>query len=119
MVLAYWQAMNSNDFAAASLWLAEDFRNIAPQSAEVICGRDNFVAVNANYPANGRWVFVVNTVVQEAQRVVTDVSISDGVVSARAITFHTVANDLIVEQTEYWPDDYPAPAWRREWVELL
>ena len=118
VVLQFWQAMRGNDFDAAAQWLAEDFENYAPQSSEVIVGRANFAAVNANYPAAGRWQFDVNTIVAEGDQVVTDVAITDGVVAARAITFHTVVDGLISRQTEFWPDDYAAPAWRAAWVRI-
>ena len=50
---------------------------------------------------------------------VSEVQITDGVVHARAITFHRVEGDRIVQQTEYWPEQYEAPAWRRPWVSKL
>ncbi len=118
VVQSFWLAMQSNDFANAAKWLSDDFENYAPQSGEVIRGRANFASVNTHYPANGRWEFRINNLVAEGDQVVTDVSITDGTVAARAITFHQVANGQITGQTEYWPDDYPPPAWRAAWVSL-
>jgi len=118
VVIAFWDAMKSNDFNRASLWLTEDFQGVWPQSSELIIGRKNFTAINENYPANGKWLFEINSIVTENNTVVTDVSISDGVVTARAITFHTVNNGLISKQVEYWPDDYEAPSWRSRWVKI-
>lgn len=118
VVLSFWKAMETNDFERASQWLSADFENYSPQSAELIRGRGNFAAVNTNYPTDGRWLFAINSMVAEGNQVVTDVSVTDGTVKARAITFHTVENDLISKQREYWPDDYPAPEWRRQWVEI-
>ncbi|GAM66862.1 hypothetical protein JCM19236_3192 [Vibrio sp. JCM 19236] len=51
VVLAYWQAMQSNDFAKASEWLSPDFECYWPQSKELILGRDKFIALNSSYPA--------------------------------------------------------------------
>ncbi|MDN3681305.1 nuclear transport factor 2 family protein [Vibrio tapetis subsp. quintayensis] len=116
VVLAFWQEMQSNDFEKASLWLSEDFEGIWPQSNERVLGRDNFTAINTQYPANGRWHFQINSVVCEMAQVVTDVSITDGVQKARAITFHTVSGGRICKQIEFWPDDYDAPEWRAKWV---
>lgn len=118
-VLAYWEAMRSNDFSHAATWLSEDYVLDWPQSAERIIGRANFAAVNQAYPANGRWHFTLNAIVAESAQIVTDVSITDGSVKARAITFHTVENGLITKQVEFWPDDYPAPEWRHQWVESI
>lgn len=60
----------------------------------------------------------INSIVSDGNQVVTDVSITDGSLKAKAITFHTIENGLISKQTEYWPDDYPAPDWRKPWVTI-
>lgn len=119
VVEKFWETMGTNDFYKASEWLAEGFEGIWPQSSERIVGRDNFGAVNTGYPAHGTWSFQINAIVAEGDQVVTDVSITDGVQKARAITFHTVVDGLIQKQVEFWPDDYPAPEWRAQWVEIL
>ncbi len=50
VVLSFWNAMKTNDFAKASEWLSLDFEGFWPQSGELILGRENFVAINAHYP---------------------------------------------------------------------
>ncbi|MCF9448074.1 hypothetical protein J8A97_24345 [Vibrio parahaemolyticus] len=62
VVLAFWDAMKTNDFAKASEWLSPDFEGFWPQSGELIVGRDNFTAINTYYPANGIWEFVVHSI---------------------------------------------------------
>ena len=119
VVLAFWDTMGTNDFHQASAWVTADFECLWPQSAERIVGRHNFAELNAHYPATGRWLFHLNAIVAEDDQVVTDVSITDGVQQARAITFHTVRDGLICKQVEFWPDPYPAPAWRAQWVERV
>jgi len=119
VVIAFWKALESNDFYKASEWLSEDFECYWPQSSELIVGRKNFAEINTHYPANGTWIFHINSVISEGNRVVTDVNVTDGTVSARAITFHTVENELITSQTEFWPEDYEAPEWRRQWVRIV
>jgi hypothetical protein len=109
--------MQTNDFGAASFLLDDAFELHWPQSCEVVRGRVNFAAINTHYPAQGRWHFSVNKLLAEGDEVVSDVSVTDGVTKARAITFSTVRGGLIVKQTEFWPDPYEAPAWRRAWTE--
>ena len=115
--MAFWAAMQTNDFDAASELLAEDYELYWPQSSERIIGRANFAAVNTHYPAHGLWRFTVHKILAEGDEVVSEVSVTDGEVVATAITFSTVKGGLIRKQLEYWPDPFEAPAWRREWVE--
>lgn len=119
IVKAYWKAMESNDFAKAAEWLSEDYECLWPQTSELVRGREDFIAVNKNYPAAGLWTFTLNSILTEGNRVVTDVTISDGSMTTRAITFHTVKDGLIIKQVEYWPDDYEAPEWRAQWVTIV
>jgi hypothetical protein len=79
------------------------------QSKEQIRGRANFVAMNEENPASGRWIFTFNRIVGNETEVVCDVSIADGVQRARAITFSTVDNRRITSQVEFWPEVYAAP----------
>lgn len=119
VVIAFWKAIESNDFYRAGEWLSEDFECFWPQSSELIMGRVNFALINTNYPANGTWKYHINSIVCEDNHVVSDVDVTDGSVSARAITFHTVKNDLITRQTEFWPENFEAPEWRRQWVRIV
>ncbi len=119
VVIAFWKAAESNDFYKASELLSEDFECYWPQSSELIVGRKNFAEINTNYPVNDTWKFHINSVISEGNHVVTDVNVTDGTVSARAITFHTVENEFITKQTEFWPENYEAPEWRRQWVKIV
>ena len=119
VVKHFWQLMASNDFESVGAVLSDDFVLEWPQSRERIRGRDNFAAMNRNYPAHGMWRFTVNRVFGDESRVVSDVSITDGVQHARAISFFTVKRGLITHLHEFWPDDYPAPANRAQWVENI
>ena len=111
----FWQPLNTNDFRAVDTLLAGNYRLEHPQSGEAVRGRDNFVAVNQKYPANGPWRFTVHRIVAE---VVSDVSVTAGLVEARAITFSAVENEhtnILVKQLEFRPDPFEAP-WRCAWV---
>ncbi len=116
IVERFWAAMQTNDFKAASEFLHADYLLAWPQSGERVRGRDNFVAINATYPAHGRWKFTINQLLAEGDQVVSDVSVTDGVIQARVITFSTVQAGKILRQIEFWPDPFEAPAWRAQWV---
>lgn len=109
--------MNGNDFASVARdYLAGDIRILWPQSREVIEGRAAFAALNAAYPATGCWRFHLRDLLSQGGRVCSVTEITDGTQEARAITFHDIREGLIARQVEYWPDPYPAPAWRAAWV---
>lgn len=124
VVERFWELMRGNDFTAVGEVLADGFVCEWPQSAELIRGRHNFAAVNAEYPTQGRWTFDVVRLVEGADgegvsTVVTDTIISDGAVTVRAVSFFTVEGSLITHLREYWPAHYPAPANRAHLVEPL
>ncbi len=107
VVERFWAAMSSNDFRGAGDLLHDEYLLEWPQSGERIRGRENFVAINEQYPAAGRWQFEVHRIVAESEWVVTDVSVTDGVLAGRTITFSAVRDGRIVRQIEYWPDPFP------------
>lgn len=119
VIKSFWQAMGTNDFSSAAQLLSEDFTCFWPQSHELIEGRDNFIKINSNYPAHGEWKFKIISLIAEGDQVVSEVEVTDGVIHGRAITFHRVVAGLIKKQVEFWPDDFAAPEWRRQWVKLV
>ncbi len=118
-VRVFYERMNTNDFQSVGQMLSDDYVLEWPQSKERIRGRDNFVAVNEEYPANGRWLFTVNRIVGNETEAVSDVSITDSLQVARAITFTTVREGKIIKQIEYWPDNCEAPENRKHLVEVM
>ncbi len=118
-VKEFYRRMNTNDFRSAGQLFSDDYVLEWPQSKERIRGRDNFAAVNEEYPAYGRWTFTVNQIVGNESEAVSDVSITDGTQAVRAITFTTIREGKIVKQIEYWPENYEAPENRKHLVELM
>ncbi len=119
VVEGFWAAMQTNNFKAAGDFLDDEYVLEWPQSGERIRGRTNFVAVNEHYPAHGRWEFRIHQILAEGNEVVSDVSVTDGAITGRAITFTTVRDGKILHQTEFWPDPFEPATWRAEWVEKL
>ena len=112
----FWRTMETNDFYAAAQLLHDDYILEWPQSGERILGRDNFAAINANYPAAGKWHFDINHILAEGDMVVTDVTVTDGKRIDHAITFSTLRDGKIWRQVEFWPGPFEAPEWRAQWV---
>ena len=115
----FWGTMQTNDFKAAGELLHEDFVLDWPQSGERIRGRENFVSINQNYPAHGRWEFTVHRIIAEGDQVASDVDVTDGAIRGRVITFSTIRDGKIWRQTEFWPDPFEPAPWRTAWVERI
>lgn len=113
----FWEVMRTNDFYAAAELFHDEFILEWPQSGERIRERENFAALNTAFPAEGKWRFTINQIIAEGEVVVTDVTVSDGKRTDRAITFSTIKDGKIWKQVEFWPEPFDAPEWRRQWVE--
>ena len=119
IVERFWATMQTNDFKAAGELLHDDYTLEWPQSGERIRGRANFVTINQNYPAHGRWQFAIQRIIAEGNEVVSDVDVTDGVITARVITFSTIQEGKIVHQIEFWPDPFAPAEWRAQWIERI
>ncbi len=113
----FWATMATNDFYAASQLLHDDYILEWPQSGERIRGQENFAAINTFYPTEGKWEFTINHILAEGKLVTTDVSVTNGKVKDRVITFSTIRDEKIWKQVEFWPEIFVAPEWRKQWVE--
>ena len=117
IIKQFWATMETNDFQAAAQLLHDEYILEWPQSGERIRGRANFAAVNERYPAAGKWRFTVRRVIAEGDEAVTEVIVTDGSITATALTFSTIRDGRIIKQVEYWPDPFEAQEWRAQWVE--
>lgn len=112
LVERFWELMGENDFFKVGEVLHDDFVLEWPQTNERIAGRERFGIVNRDYPTAGRWTFRINRLVEGANEVVTDVTVSDGQRVDRSIAFFELQDRRIVRIVEYWPEPGEAPGWR-------
>lgn len=120
IIRQFWRLMATNDFYCVGEVLSEDFTLEWPQSNERIRGAINFARMNTEYPASGPWRFTVDRIVaSETEGAASDVSVTDGTLHGRAISFFTLLDGKISRIVEFWPEPYPAPANRRHLVESL
>ena len=82
----FWRLMGTNDFDSVAAVLAHDFVLEWPMSRERIRGAARFAQMNREYPAHGRWRFEIVRLVATDRDAVSDVLVTDGVVSARVIS---------------------------------
>ena len=119
IVNEFWHLMSTNDFYSVTAVLSPNFVMEWPQTRERICGAENFARMNAEYPAHGQWQFTINRLVDGEAEAVSDVSVTDGVQSARVISFFTVDQGKILRLVEFWPDPYEPLANRAHLVEMM
>ena len=96
--------------SAVAQVLSPEFVLEWPQSKERIRGAERFARMNSEYPAHGRWSFTINRLVGSESEAVSDVTVTDGTQTARAISFFTVVQGKIVLLVEFWPESYEPPA---------
>lgn len=102
-VESFWAAMQENDWARAAGHLTPDCVIDWPCSGERIVGRENFAAIQAQYPTNtGRWSFDVHRIVAEEDIVVSEVTVTDEEQTARVVAFSILDGSQIAHQIEYW-----------------
>jgi ketosteroid isomerase-like protein len=118
-VREFWRLMATNDFDSVGAVLSPEFVLEWPQSKERIRGAERFARMNEEYPAHGPWRFTLHRVVGTETEVVSDVSVTDGVQSARPISFFTVVQGKITRLVEFWPEPYAAPESRAHLVESM
>jgi ketosteroid isomerase-like protein len=117
LVEKLWGYFDAFDFAAVAPLLHDDFVCEWPQSRERMRGRDNYIAVNEHYP--GRWRIAIERIVAAGDGVATQVRLEwDGRVEY-AVSFFEFRDGRIVKQVDWWPEPYPAPEWRAQWVERM
>ena len=119
VVHEFWRLMATNDFHAVAQVLAREFVLEWPQSKERIRGAERFARINQEFPAHGTWKFKINRIVGGESEAVSDVTVTDGVQTARAISFFTVAQGKVTRLVEFWPEPYAAPQNRAHLVEAM
>ncbi|MFE4262754.1 nuclear transport factor 2 family protein [Streptomyces sp. NPDC056883] len=120
VVEALWDRIQARDWEGVALLVAEDAVVEWPVSAERIVGRENYVAVNREYPEG--WTIRVLRIVAAGDEVVSEVEVPHEDLGVfRAASFWTVRDGRIVRGTEYWTSlgADPSPEWRAALVEPM
>jgi ketosteroid isomerase-like protein len=113
-----WEAMQARDWAGAAGLVHEDVVVEWPVSRERITGRENYVAVNQEYPAG--WQIRVLRVIGDGDQAASEVEVVHETLGVfRAASFWTVSEGRVTRGTEYWTGfgaDEPLPG-RSQYVE--
>lgn len=112
-VRAYFSAVLRQDADAMRFFFQANARVRWPNTGEDF-SVEEFICANCAYP--GAWRGELERVEKAGNRIVTvtRVAAADGSASFHAVSFITLEGDRIAALEEYWGEDGPPPAWRRE-----
>ncbi|MXZ81902.1 MAG: nuclear transport factor 2 family protein [Gammaproteobacteria bacterium] len=110
-----WRLFDAGRFRDALPLLSEDFEAHWPNTRERIRNREDFIALNENYP--GSWRCTIRRIEKCAEGVVTVTEISDGKTGLFAVSFFTVRAGRITAAEEYFSENGPPPFDRSAWTE--
>ncbi len=102
VIRRFWAAMDERDWDGAARLLAPDYVGEWPQSREGIVSSENFIA--------------------DGDQIATEVCLTnreDPRETGVAVSFFTLRDGLIVQETDWWPEPYDAPDWRSRWVKPM
>jgi ketosteroid isomerase-like protein len=116
LVTRFWNLFSDQRWEDAQALLSPDLLVEWPQSRERMRGPENFVAVNRHYPGNHK--IEILRIYAVIDTVITTVWIeADTGQKTFATSYFEVRDGRIARIEEYWAEPYPAPEWRRKWVE--
>ena len=117
LIKTFWQLFSDQRWDDAMKLLHPRFVAVWPQSKERIVGPRNFIDVNRFYPGNHKIEWVHGFEV--AGKVITTVWIAaDTGQKTFANSYFDIEDGKIIRAEEYWAEPYPAPGWRKQWVEI-
>lgn len=112
-VLRFWRDAIEQNADALRAYFAPD-AVIAWHNTDEAFTVEEYLVANCAYP--GTWRGEVERVEETDQAVITVAKIrsADGTTKVHAVSFFTFENEKIRCLDEYWGDDGPPPAWRKE-----
>jgi ketosteroid isomerase-like protein len=117
LVKRFWQLFSEQKWDEAKALLASDVVVEWPQSRERMKGPENFVDVNRFYPGNHK-IEVIHAHAVDPRIITTVWIVADTGQKTFAHSYFDVRDGKIARIEEYWAEPYPAPEWRKKWVEL-
>ena len=125
IAIKLWNLFNEQRWDDARKLLSDDFEGYWPQSREKMSA-DGFIDVNRNYP--GKHEGKVQNRFHEydnwdhRSNVITVAHVKSEMPDGKKMEFYAtsvfeIEEERILSLSEYWAESYPAPDWRKQWVE--
>ncbi len=107
--------LDRRDWDGWSALLHDDVVYEIPQTRERIIGRPRYLQFNQEYP--GAWHLTPRTIIADDERAVVWFTWTVDDDNADAMAFFEVADELITNVTDFWPEPYDPPPGREHLVE--
>ncbi len=116
----YWQAANERDFDSVGALFTDDVLIEWPQSGERVRGKEACISVWLNYPGGSPRFQGVNRVVGDGNVWLAETLLDypDGK-RYIAVGVFVLQDGKIAHEIDYFNEPFPAPEWRRQWVEPM
>jgi hypothetical protein len=115
---SHWRASAAGDADAEHDIYEDDAVCDYPQSGERILGRSNLQALRSHHPGKPSG-FEVKRVVGNGNLWITEYTIAYQDRESYTVSIMEFRNRKVVHETQYFADPFEAPAWRRQWVQLI
>jgi ketosteroid isomerase-like protein len=113
----HWRASEAGDIEAEHVVYAEDAILDYPQSGERFRGRTTIAAQRGGHPADRH--FTVLRIVGSGDLWVSECIISYDGVPSHSVSVMEFADQLVVHETQYFANPFPAPASRAALAEPI
>ena len=97
----------------------DDFVADMPQSGERIRGRDNMRAMQRAFPPDSVPTFRVRRITGGGDVWTVEATGDYGGEIFLVVVIFELRDDKIARETRYYPQPFPAPDWRAQWVERM
>ncbi len=114
-----WECIEARDWSGVARFLHEDGVIDWPHSGKRIRGRENFVAIQREYP--GGWHCRILSISAGPDRVAAEFRVDHEVETCFGIGFYEVVDGRLARGTEYWTTarSQDPLAWRSAWTERM
>ncbi|MDP9240275.1 MAG: nuclear transport factor 2 family protein [Actinomycetota bacterium] len=117
IVRRYLDSLADRDWDTFASVLADDVVYEVPQSRERITGRERYVRFNQEYP--GDWELAVTRLVADGAAAAASIGFVVGGLQMVGLAFFELADGLVRQVTDFWPEPYEPPPGREHLVERL
>lgn len=120
VIQALWDRIEARDWDGLAELLAPDVVVEWPVTGERFVGRDNFIAVQRDYPEG--WSINVVRIIDQDDEVASEVEVPHVEAGMfAAASFWTVRDGRVVRGREYWvsPASETPPEWRGKYAERI